>query len=851
MTLYDQLTRTASTSSDALLGGFLDYITAKGLELYPAQEEAILELFQGANVILNTPTGSGKSLVASAVHFHSIAQGRKSVYTCPIKALVNEKWLSLCKEFGPENVGLSTGDATVNHDAPILCCTAEILANVALRDGERCVYQDVVMDEFHYYSDRDRGVAWQIPLLTLPRARFLLMSATLGETASFEEAMTRVNGRRSVTVKSETRPVPLEFSYAETPLAQTLEALVTAGKGPVYVVHFTQAEAAENAQAFTSIPLSSREEKAAIASAIEGFRFNSPHGPDLKKWLRQGIGLHHAGLLPKYRILVEQLAQKGLLKVICGTDTLGVGINVPIRTVLFTRLFKFGGEKVAILAARDFHQIAGRAGRKGFDSVGWVVAQAPEYVIENIKLDEKSKRDGKKVVKRQAPDKNFVSWDKNTFIRLQSAPPERLISRFQVTHAMLLNVLGRPGDGCEAMRTLIGTCHDSDKQKKAHRTRAWQLFRSLVDRGIIEFIPPTPEGAKLRVNVALPEDFSLNQVLSLFLLDTLPLLDPNAPDYPLDLLTLIESILEEPDTILRAQLNRLKGEKVAELKAQGMEYDDRMAELEKLEHPKPRREFVYETFNAWSEKHPWVGNENIRPKSIAREMFEQFRSFGDYIKLYDLQRAEGLLLRHLNSVYKVLAQTVPAAAKTEAVRDMETYLFEMLRQVDSSLLDEWQRMRNPEFQPAAPAAELRPPGAEEAAADITRDAAGFTASIRARIFAFLRAVANRDYEEAITQLQSVLDVEEVAWTPERLRAIDDVYHASHPTFRLDPEARNLRYTLVTKSGPEAPRAVWVVRQVLVDADQLNDWMLEFEIDLAAARAAKAPVLRLLRWTAIL
>lgn len=851
MTLYDQLTRTASTSSDALLGGFLDYITSKGLELYPAQEEAILELFQGANVILNTPTGSGKSLVASAVHFHSIAQGRKSVYTCPIKALVNEKWLSLCKEFGPENVGLSTGDATVNHDAPILCCTAEILANVALRDGDRCIYRDVVMDEFHYYSDRDRGVAWQIPLLTLPNTRFLLMSATLGETAFFEEAMTRLNGKRSVTVKSETRPVPLEFSYAETPLSQTLEALVTTGKGPVYVVHFTQAEAAENAQAFTSLPIASREEKAAIASAIEGFRFNSPHGPDLKKWLRQGIGLHHAGLLPKYRILVEQLAQKGLLKVICGTDTLGVGINVPIRTVLFTRLFKFGGEKVAILASRDFHQIAGRAGRKGFDSVGWVVAQAPEHVIENLKLEEKSKRDGKKVVKRQAPDKNFVSWDKNTFARLQSAPPERLVSRFQVTHAMLLNVLGRPGDGCEAMRQLIATCHDSDRQKKAHRTRAWQLFRSLVDRGIIEFIPRTPEGAKLRVNVALPEDFSLNQVLSLYLLDTIPLLEPNAPDYPLDLLTLIESILEEPDAILRAQLNRLKGEKVAELKAQGMEYDDRMAELEKLEHPKPRREFIYDTFNAWSEKHPWVGNENIRPKSIAREMFEQFRSFGDYIKLYELQRAEGLLLRHLNSVYKVLAQTVPASAKTEPVRDMETYLFEMLRQVDSSLLDEWQRMRNPEFQPAAPAAELRPPEAEEAAADVTRDTAGFTASIRARIFTFLRSVANRDYEDAVTQLQSALDADEAPWSPERLRGIDDAYHAGHDTFRLDPEARNLRYTLVTKSGPEAPRAVWVVRQILVDADQLNDWMLEFEIDLAAARAAKAPVLRLLRWASIL
>jgi len=645
--------------------------------------------------------------------------------------------------------------------------------------------------------------------------------------------------------------VPLEFSYAETPLAQTVESLVTDSKAPVYVVHFTQAETAENAQSFTSIPLASREERAAIATALEGFSFNSPHGPDLRKWLRQGIGVHHAGLLPKYRILVEQLAQKGLLKVICGTDTLGVGINVPIRTVLFTRLFKFGGEKVAILNSRDFHQIAGRAGRKGYDSVGWVVAQAPEHVIENLKLEEKSKRDGKKIVKRQAPDKNFINWDRNTFVRLQTAPPERLVSRFQVTHAMLLNVLGRPCDGCEVMRQLIATSHDSDRQKKGHRTRAWQLFRSLVDRGIIEFIPKTPEGAKLRVNVTLPEDFSLNQVLSLYLLDTIPLLDPASPEYPLDLLTLIESILEEPDAILRAQLNRLKGEKVAELKAQGMEYDDRMAELEKLEHPKPRRDFIYDTFNAWSEKHPWVGNENIRPKSIAREMFEQFRSFSDYIKIYELFRTEGLLLRHLNSVYKVLSQTVPASAKTEPVRDMETYLIQMLRQVDSSLLDEWERMRNPEFKTTAPTTELRPPGAEAAAEDITRDAAAFTSAIRAKIFAFLRWIANREFDEALAMLSTAVDAEETAWTPERLRTTDEAYHAGHRGFLLDPVARNLRNTLITKSGPEAASPHWIVRQILVDAEELNDWMLEFEIDLPASRAAKQPTLRLLRWCALI
>jgi superfamily II RNA helicase len=366
--LHHWLPSDRETPSAILLDRFLDYIAAGRIALYPAQENAILELFDARNVILNTPTGSGKSLVATALHFQSVAQGRRSVYTCPVKALVNEKWLALCREFGPKNVGLSTGDASVNRDAPILCCTAEILANMALREGAEAKIDDVVMDEFHYYSDRDRGVAWQVPLLTLPRARFLLMSATLGDTAFFEKELTRLNGRETVTVSSKDRPVPLEFTYAETPLPRTLEGILAEGKAPVYVVHFTQLEAAQGAQDFTSINVCSREEKAALAEALAGFRFSSPYGAEIKKFLRHGIGLHHAGLLPKYRVLTEQLAQRGLLKVICGTDTLGVGINVPIRTVLFTQLCKYDGKKTGILSARDFHQIAGRAGRKGFDA---------------------------------------------------------------------------------------------------------------------------------------------------------------------------------------------------------------------------------------------------------------------------------------------------------------------------------------------------------------------------------------------------------------------------------------------------------------------------------------------------
>ena len=897
-TLYDLIPREEKPGNDVLLGRFLDYVAGRHLQLYPAQESAILELFEEKNVILNTPTGSGKSLVATALHFQAIARGRRSIYTCPIKALVNEKFMALCREFGPDNVGLSTGDASVNRDAPILCCTAEILANIALREGAQANVQEVVMDEFHYYADRERGVAWQVPLLTLPQTRFLLMSATLGDTTFFEEELTRLNGRPTVAVSSTDRPVPLEHAYSELPLARTLESLVADGKAPVYVVHFTQLEAAQSAQDFTSLNVCTREEKAALANAVEGFKFSSPYGPDIKKWLRHGIGLHHAGLLPKYRVLVEQLAQKGLLKVICGTDTLGVGINVPIRTVLFTRLCKFDGQKTGILSARDFHQIAGRAGRKGFDERGWVVVQAPEHVIENLKLAEKAARDGKKVVKRQPPEKNFVNWDKNTFLRLIAAPPERLTSRFQVSHGMLLNVLSRKGDGCRAMLQLISRCHETPRQKQAHIKRAWQLFRSLLDRKIVEFINPgraelplgqeaqqrVPTTQKVRVNVELQDDFSMDQALSLYLLDTIPLVNPEQPDYALVVLSLVESILEDPDIILRKQLDRVKDEKMAEMKMEGLDYEQRMEELEKLEYPKPNREFIYSTFNAFADRHPWVGQENIRPKSIAREMFESFRSFSDYIRDYELQRAEGVLLRHLNQVYKVLAQTVPDTAKNDQLREMELYLGSMIRQVDSSLLDEWEKMRDPNFQ-RIETKEARPPGAEEAAQDITRDAKAFTAAIRNRIFAFLRGLVIADYEAALASLSEgrvtrapdpdsdnqsqglaelappkdsgradrqvsqdaqqrvPTDADGQPWTADRLRAAMEAYQQEHERLCLDPNARNVRHTYVV---PAEDKKSWRVQQMLVDPEEANDWVAEFDVDLAQSRARGEPCLQLRR-----
>jgi superfamily II RNA helicase len=821
-------------SSDWILDQFIEYVRERGVELYPAQEEAVLELLDGKNVILNTPTGSGKSLVALALHFDAIVQGRRSYYTSPIKALVNEKFFDLCRLFGAENVGMVTGDATVNAEAPIICCTAEILAMDALRDGSFAKVRDVVMDEFHYYADRERGVAWQVPLLCMPQVRFLLMSATMGNSEPFAKHLTNLNGLATSIVKSSERPVPLDFKYSEVPLHECVMELIKNGRAPIYLVSFTQRECAEEAQNFMSIDLCSKEEKQQIADALVGFNFSSPYGKELKKFLRHGMGLHHAGLLPKYRILVERLSQRGLLKIIFGTDTLGVGVNVPLRTVLFTKLCKFDGNKATILSVRDFHQIAGRAGRKGFDDLGTVVAQAPEHVIENQRNELKAAGDPKKMkklVKKKPPEWGYVPWSQETFRRLISSESESLVSRFKVSHAMLLNVLSRPHeDGCRAMQRLIRQSHETPETKKKLYKKGWELFRSLVDRQIVELNP-------MRVNVDLQEDFSLNHALSLYLVDSLRLLDRNSPDYGLEVLTLTESILENPDLIIRKQLDRLKTEKMRELKTNGVEYEERMEELEKLEHPKPMRDFIYNTFNEFARKHPWLGEENIRPKSIAREMYEGFFSFREYIKEYDLQRAEGILLRYLSEVYKALMQNVPEFAKSDEVYEISVYFGTIVRQIDSSLIDEWERLRNPE----SPTQKTLSHESKNEEPEWDRKA--FIIMLRNESFRFLKCLAQQSYEEALEILEAPGEFTEK--TLEKI--MTNYYQDGHQQLRVDAQARGTSFfKLITDSGSRGQGRKWTIEQTLVDTEGVNDWVVEFDVDVEKSKAEKRPILNLVK-----
>jgi hypothetical protein len=816
---------------------FLDYATERGVELYPAQEEALLEICADKNIILGTPTGSGKSLVAEAMHFLAMARDQRSVYTSPIKALVNEKFFALCKLFHPDNVGLLTGDATVNRDAPILCCTAEVLSNWALAEGEAIDVQYAILDEFHYYADRERGVAWQVPLLTMPKTTFLLMSATLGDPSFFARKLTELNGRETATVLSNVRPVPLDYTYAETPLQETITGLLEEGRAPIYVVSFTQRSCHDQAQNLMSINVCSKEEKLAIAAELEGHRFDTPYGRVLQRFVKHGIGVHHGGMLPKHRRLVERLAQKGLLKVVSGTDTLGVGVNIPIRTVLLTQLCKFDGQNTRILGSREFHQLCGRAGRKGFDDRGSVVAQAPEHVIENLRLEQKAGK-GKKVVKRKAPTKGYVHYTRGTFDELIASQPEALESRFSVSHAMLLAVLGRSRGGCRAMKELVRRCHERPAVRRQIGRTAMQMLRSLVEADVIGFVdhPEPPPRRQLRLNVDLQQDFSMNHALSLYLVEALAALSPDDESYALDVLSLVEAILEDPKPILQKQLDRVKEEAIAQWKSEGVEYEERMARLETLDYPKPNQELLYGTFDAFRGLHPWVGRDTVRPKGVAREFYERCLDFHGFVVDHGLERYEGLVLRYLSDVYKALVQNVPERAYTAELDELVEFFESLVRGVDASLLEEWEKLRDPSYRVAPSVTVVEVPRERP----IVADRRAFTVLVRNAVFGVVRALALGDFSGAAQRVEAPTG--EAPWTFESLAAAFAPYAEEHQALLVDPRARGAKMTEIDESSPTA----WNVRQRLCDPDEHDDWFLELRVDLARSTEAGRPVLTLLR-----
>lgn len=820
------------------------WVTARGMSMYPAQEEAVLELLSGSNVVLATPTGSGKSLVATAAIAGALARGECAVYTAPIKALVSEKFFDLCEVFGADDVGMLTGDASVNADAPVVVATAEVLANLALREGAAADVGLVVMDEFHFYADPDRGWAWQVPLVELPRAQALLMSATLGDTTGLRDDLTRRTGRDTALVASTERPVPLVSEYVTSPVQDVVTELVQTGQAPVYIVHFTQASALERAQALSSVALASRAERDAIAEAIGAFRFTSAFGKTLSRLVRMGIGVHHAGMLPRYRRLVERLAQQGLLKVVCGTDTLGVGINVPIRTVLFSGLTKYDGRRQRQLQVREFAQIAGRAGRAGYDTVGHVVVLAPEHDIENAKAIAKAGDDPKKLrkVQRKKAPEGHVSWNEAVFDKLVNGTPEPLVPRMQVTHAMVLDVVQRPGDAVAALDHLIEESVVRPEEVERLQGRVREIVEALVTGGVVERLgggagpgaadgtdPPDEDGRTLRLTVDLQRDFALNQPLSPFAVATLDLLDVESPEHHLDVVSVIEATLEDPRPIIAAQVHRARGEAVARMKADGIEYDERMELLEEVEHPKPLQDLLEAAYETYRQGHPWVADHPLRPKSVVREMAERAMTFSELVSEYGLARSEGMVLRYLSDAYKALERTVPASARTEELTDLTAWLGELVRQTDSSLLDEWEALVNPADPDSLERAQSVADG-EQPIRPVTANERAFRVLVRNALFRRVELAALGRWD-ALGDLDG-----DAGWDAEAWREAMNAYRAEYDHLGTGPEARGPRFLEIVAEADDEGRR-WRVRQTFDDPEAHHDWGISAVVDLDASDAA--------------
>jgi len=820
-----------SLVDEAIWDTFTSWTTGRGINLYPAQEEASLGILAGDNVILATPTGSGKSMVANAAHFIALARGQRSFYTAPIKALVSEKFFALCDIFGAENVGMMTGDATVNGNAPIIAATAEIVANIALRDGAEANIDQVVMDEFHYYSEPDRGWAWQVPLLELSKAQFLLMSATLGDTQWLEEDLTRRTGRATNLVAGSTRPVPLDFSYVFSAVHETIEELLADKKAPIYVVHFSQREAAERAQALTSLSgIITKEEKEAIAQEIGGFRFTTAFGKDLSKLLRKGIGIHHAGMLPKYRRLVERLAQKGLLKVICGTDTLGVGINVPIRTVLMTGLAKFDGQRQRILKSREFHQIAGRAGRAGYDTEGTVVVEAPEHEIENAKERRRIGDDPKRLkkLKKKSAREGEVSWSEKTFARLTEAEPEQLTSQFRVSNSMLLNVLARHGNGYDHMRHLLRDNHDNRSKQNKDILTALDLFRGLVDSGVVQKSTKGLDiyGRPYHLVRELPRDFALNQPLGPFALAALSLLDPEAETYNLDVISVFEAILDDPRQVLIAQQKQRRGEEIAALKADGVDYTDRMNIVEDITWPKPLEELLEQAYDTFAETNAWVREFELRPKSVVRDMLENAMTFSDLVATYGLARSDGVILLYLTDAWRTLKQSIPDEYNTPELEDIVIWLGELIRQVDSSLVDEWAQMAGEDSPIDQDTVDRELAFGVEDPTALTANRRAFTIMVRNYMFRLVQLFA-LEKEDRLAELLDYLDE-----VPDFGAILDD-YFDEYDDIDSGPEARGPEYF---RLGDTDSR-LWSVRQIIKDPVGDHAYQFVATVDLDASDEA--------------
>lgn len=855
---------------DALMR-YSSWVQSQGITLWPHQEEALLDLASNEHVILGTPTGSGKSLVAVGMCYFACTQNKTIYYTAPIKALVSEKFFYLVKLFGKDLVGMITGDCVINSEAPIICCTAEILAQDALRWETDSDIKLVCMDEFHYFGDKDRGWAWQVPLLVLKDTQFLLMSATLGDTTALAQKLKSLTQRDVSTITNAPRPVPLSYSYSTLSLEASVELIMQQRGVPVYIVCFAQSEAQKSAAALASFGISNKEEREEIKKELAGFNFSTAYGKELKRLLLCGVGVHHAGMLPRYRLLVERLAQKGLLPVICGTDTLGVGINVPIHTVVLRALAKYDGRRMRILNSREFHQITGRAGRSGFDTEGVVVSLATPYEIERLRARAKAANDPKKLkrIKVPKPPEGYVGWSEHTFQKLIESEPEALTPRLKITHAMVLAEVMHGGAAYARLHALIKNSFQTAEEQEKLIHACQEIFATLMDAGVIvrgeatgtaaqpgddtagdqpaagttsdtaattagdtnataAAVQPTAttaddtwENASYALAKDIPSDFALDQMLAPFVIAACELIDRESPNYALDIVSLVEASLENPPQIMKALVKEARNKALAEMKMEGIDYEERMERLENVSYEKPLKELIDAAYTRYCAEVPWAKDFQLYPKSIVRAMLESANDFKGYVQKISISRSEGTLLRYLSDAWRVLAKTIPQEFINDDLERIISWLHMLIRTTDSSLLDEWEMDSLTAKTPQTP---------RVGPAQIVEDPHGLEIMIHNALFKRV-LLASKNDSAALGKLDEPFGFYERKW-----RSVLDEFFEAHESLYINQDARSKRYFSVD-TREEKTQHLWHAHISFLDAEGDIDFGISADVDLDATKTA--------------
>lgn len=846
---------------DALMR-YSSWVQSQGITLWPHQEEALLDLASNEHVILGTPTGSGKSLVAVGMCYFACTQNKTIYYTAPIKALVSEKFFYLVKLFGKDLVGMITGDCVINSEAPIICCTAEILAQDALRWETDSDIKLVCMDEFHYFGDKDRGWAWQVPLLVLKDTQFLLMSATLGDTTALAQKLKSLTQRDVSTITNAPRPVPLSYSYSTLSLEASVELIMQQRGVPVYIVCFAQSEAQKSAAALASFGISNKEEREEIKKELAGFNFSTVYGKELKRLLLCGVGVHHAGMLPRYRLLVERLAQKGLLPVICGTDTLGVGINVPIHTVVLRALAKYDGRRMRILNSREFHQITGRAGRSGFDTEGVVVSLATPYEIERLRARAKAANDPKKLkrIKVPKPPEGYVGWSEHTFQKLIESEPEALTPRLKITHAMVLAEVMHGGAAYARLHALIKNSFQTAEEQEKLIHACQEIFATLMDAGVIvreeatgaaaqpgddtagdqpaagttsdtaattagdtnaTVAADTWENASYALAKDIPSDFALDQMLAPFVIAACELIDRESPNYALDIVSLVEASLENPPQIMKALVKEAKNKALPEMKMEGIDYEERMERLENVSYEKPLKELIDAAYTRYCAEVPWAKDFQLYPKSIVRAMLESANDFKGYVQKISISRSEGTLLRYLSDAWRVLAKTIPQEFINDDLERIISWLHMLIRTTDSSLLDEWEMDSLTAKTPQTP---------RVGPAQIVEDPHGLEIMIHNALFKRV-LLASKNDSAALGKLDEPFGFYERKW-----RSVLDEFFEAHESLYINQDARSKRYFSVD-TREEKTQHRWHAHISFLDAESDIDFGISADVDLDATKTA--------------